>query len=44
MFTKGAEPAINRDNISAFVMAMTIVVVSIIFGFTIYFNNPSLQQ
>jgi thiol-disulfide isomerase/thioredoxin len=34
----------NRDNISALVMAMTVVVVSVIVGFTIYFNNPSLNQ
>jgi thiol-disulfide isomerase/thioredoxin len=34
----------NRDNISALIMAMTIVVVSVIVGFTIYFNNPSLNQ
>ena len=33
----------NRDNISALVMAMTFVV-SVIVGFTIYFNNPSLNQ
>ena len=33
----------NRDNISALVMAMTVVV-SVIVGFTIYFNNPSLNQ
>src|SRR5919204_4272597 len=43
MFTKGVEHTINRDNISAVVMAMTIVV-SLIVGFTIYFNNPSLNQ
>jgi thiol-disulfide isomerase/thioredoxin len=34
----------NRDNISALVIAMTVVVVSVIVGFTIYFNNPSLNQ
>ena len=34
----------NRDNISALVMAMTVVVVSVIVGFTIYFNNPGLNQ
>ncbi|MFL6405807.1 MAG: redoxin family protein, partial [Nitrososphaeraceae archaeon] len=34
----------NRDNISALVMAMTVVLVSVIVGFTIYFNNPSLNQ
>ncbi|MFL6343923.1 MAG: hypothetical protein ACJ71A_00565, partial [Nitrososphaeraceae archaeon] len=33
----------NRDNISALVMAMTVVVVVIV-GFTIYFNNPSLNK
>jgi ABC-type lipoprotein release transport system permease subunit len=40
---KGAELTMNRDNISALVMAMTVVV-SVIVGFTIYFNNPSLNQ
>jgi thiol-disulfide isomerase/thioredoxin len=45
MFTKGAELTMNRDNISALVMAITVVVVvSVIFGFIIYFNNPSLNQ
>ena len=35
----------NQDNINALVMAMTIVVVvSVIVGFTIYFNNPILNQ
>ena len=35
----------NQDNINALVMAMTIVVVvSVIVSFTIYFNNPSLNQ
>jgi thiol-disulfide isomerase/thioredoxin len=34
----------NRDNISALVMATTVVVVFVIVGFTIYFNNPSLNQ
>ena len=33
----------NRDNISALVMAMTVVV-SVIVGSTIYFNDPSLNQ
>jgi thiol-disulfide isomerase/thioredoxin len=33
----------NRDNISELVMAMTVVV-SVIVGSTIYFNNPSLNQ
>ncbi|MFL6384183.1 MAG: hypothetical protein ACJ712_04320, partial [Nitrososphaeraceae archaeon] len=32
----------NRDNITALVIATTIV--SVIVGFTIYFNNPSLNQ
>jgi hypothetical protein len=32
----------NRDNITALVIAITIV--SVIFGFIIYFNNPSLNQ
>jgi hypothetical protein len=44
MFTNRAELTMNRDNISALVMAMTVVVVSVIVGFTIYFNNPSLNQ
>src|SRR5437868_11874125 len=43
MFTNGAELTMNRYNISALVMAMTVVV-SVIVGFTIYFNNPSLNQ
>jgi uncharacterized membrane protein YdfJ with MMPL/SSD domain len=43
MFTNGAELTMNRDNISALVMAMTVVV-SVIVGFTICFNNPSLNQ
>jgi thiol-disulfide isomerase/thioredoxin len=43
MFTKGAELTMNRDNISALVMAMTVVV-SVVVGFTIYFNSPSLNQ
>ena len=33
----------NRDVISALVMAMTVVA-SVVVGFTIYFNNPSLNQ
>jgi thiol-disulfide isomerase/thioredoxin len=33
----------NRDNISALVMAMTVVL-SVIIGLTIYLNNPSLKQ
>jgi hypothetical protein len=33
----------NRDNISALFMAMTVTV-SVIIGLTIYFNNPSLNQ
>jgi thiol-disulfide isomerase/thioredoxin len=32
----------NRDNITALVIAITIA--SVIVGFTIYFNNPSLNQ
>jgi thiol-disulfide isomerase/thioredoxin len=43
MFTKGKELTMSRDNISALVMALTVVV-SIIIGFTIYFKNPSLNQ
>jgi thiol-disulfide isomerase/thioredoxin len=35
----------NRGNISVLVMAMIVIaIVSIIVGFTIYFNNPSLNQ
>jgi ABC-type lipoprotein release transport system permease subunit len=33
----------DRDNIAALVMAITVVV-SVIVGFAIYFNNPSLNQ
>jgi thiol-disulfide isomerase/thioredoxin len=43
MFTNGVEITMNRDNISALIMAMTVVV-SVIVGFTIYFDNPSLNQ
>ena len=43
MFTNGAELTMNRDNISVLVMALTVVV-SVIVGFTIYFNNPSLNE
>jgi Thioredoxin like C-terminal domain len=43
MFTNVGELKLNRDNISALVMAM-IVVVSVVVGFAIYFNNPSLNQ
>ena len=32
----------NRDNISALVVAITVLYV--IFGFTIYFNNPGLSK
>ena len=32
----------NRDNISALVVAITVLYV--IFGFTIYFNNPGLNK
>jgi thiol-disulfide isomerase/thioredoxin len=34
----------NRDKISALVMAMTVVISIIIIGLTIYFNSPSLTQ
>jgi hypothetical protein len=34
----------NRDNISALVMATTVVVVSVIVGFTIFFNNSGINQ
>jgi undecaprenyl pyrophosphate phosphatase UppP len=45
MFTKGEELAMNRDNISALVTTITvIVVISVIIGFTIYFNNSDLNQ
>src|ERR1051325_2193406 len=47
MFTKGEELTMSTDNISAVVMAMTavvVVVLSVIVSFTIYFNNPSLNQ
>ena len=37
------EIAMNRDNISALIMTMTVVV-SVIVGVTIYFDNPSLNQ
>lgn len=43
MFTKGEELTMNRDNISVSLMAMTVVV-SVIIGLTIYFNNPRLNQ
>ena len=43
MITNGAELMMNRDNISALVMAMTVVG-SVIVGSTIYFNDPSLNQ
>src|ERR671919_1906480 len=43
MFTNGVEIAMNRDNISALIMTMTVVV-SVIVGVTIYFDNPSLNQ
>jgi thiol-disulfide isomerase/thioredoxin len=39
----GVELTMNRGNISALVIAMTVVV-SVVVGFTIYFNNPSLNQ
>ena len=44
MFTKGDGLTMNRDNISALVMVISAVVLSVIVGFTIYFNNPSLNQ
>jgi hypothetical protein len=45
MFTKGNELTMSRDNISALVTTITvIVVISVIIGFTIYFSNPSLNQ
>src|SRR5919202_5801440 len=34
----------NRDNISALVMATTVVVVSVIVGFTIFSNNSGINQ
>ena len=39
----GAGLKLNQDNFSKLVMAMTVVV-SVIVGSTIYFNNPSLHQ
>ena len=39
----GAGLMLNQDNISKLVLAMTVVV-SVIVGSTIYFNNPSLYQ
>jgi thiol-disulfide isomerase/thioredoxin len=45
MFIKGGEFTMGRDKISALVMAITVVVViSVIVGFTIYFNNSGLNQ
>ena len=43
MTTNGVEIKLKRDNISALVMAMTVVG-SVIAGSTIYFNDPSLNQ
>ena len=43
MITNSVELKLNRDIISALLMAM-IVVASVVVGFTIYFNNPSLNQ
>lgn len=43
MFTNGVELTMNRDNISALVMTMTVLVFLIV-GSTLYFNNPSLNQ
>jgi thiol-disulfide isomerase/thioredoxin len=37
-------PQFRNCNISALVMAITVVIISVIVGFTIYFNNPSLNQ
>ncbi|HZD83770.1 MAG TPA: redoxin family protein, partial [Nitrososphaeraceae archaeon] len=44
MFTKGEELTMSRESISALVMAIAVVVLSVIVAFTIYFNNPSLNQ
>jgi hypothetical protein len=44
MFIKGGELTMSRDNISALVMAITVAVIAVIVGFTIYFNNPSINQ
>jgi thiol-disulfide isomerase/thioredoxin len=43
MFTNGVEFMMNRDNISALVIAMTLVV-SVIASFTICFSDLSLNQ
>ena len=43
MINNGAEFIMSQDNISALVMALTFVV-SVIVGFTIYFNNPGLNK
>ena len=43
MIINGAGLKLNQDNFSKLVMAMTVVV-SVIVGSTIYFNNPSLHQ
>jgi thiol-disulfide isomerase/thioredoxin len=43
MFPNGDEFMMNQYNISALVIAMTLVV-SVIIGFTIYFNDLSLNQ
>jgi hypothetical protein len=37
-------PQFCNCNISALIMAITVVVLSVIVGFTIYFNNPSLNR
>jgi thiol-disulfide isomerase/thioredoxin len=42
MFTKGEGLMMSR--VSALVMAITVVVVFVIVGFTIYFNNSGLNQ
>jgi cell division protein FtsB len=44
MVTKEDGLMMNRDNISALVMVISVVVLSVIVGFTIYFNNASLNQ
>jgi thiol-disulfide isomerase/thioredoxin len=43
MFPNGDEFMMNQYNISALVIAMTLVV-SVLIGFTIYFNDHSLNQ
>jgi thiol-disulfide isomerase/thioredoxin len=43
MFANGGKSTMNRDIISALVIAITLVV-SVIIGFTIYFNDLGLNQ